>query len=427
MLDGRANGGTSSGTKGGADDGAPRLDDLMPWSVRPLRPGREWVTAPDAPTLKARWAALTRARGAEREALFGPTRARTPRSLVPPLPGPFSRPGGGTAAAVRLEREDGPCPEPVPVLHGLYDRQWLIPDHRLLDVARPELWRVADERQIHLVEAGPAPRSPAPEPAFTALLPDGRSPTGRPGRVRPLYRRPGGREPNLAPGLLDHLSERLGVPVTAEDLLAWTAVALRASPTGTTVPLTADPAVWRDGVALGRHALWVHTRGARCGDGARPRLPGGRRPYVRATLPERPAPEDLRHDAEEETLWVGDGRVAPVARGAWEFSVGGVRVLRAWFERRTAPAAPGTLEAVRPGAWPPEWTSDLLELITTLTLLDGLRGPRRELAERLAERPVVDTEELRGAGVLPVPASARRPASVLDHREEGPGGQLALL
>jgi hypothetical protein len=29
--------------------------------------------------------------------------------------------------------------------------------------------------------------------------------------------------------------------------------------------------------------------------------------------------------------------------------------------------------------------------------------------------------------VLPVPAAARRPASVLDHHEEGPEGQFALL
>ncbi|WP_344630572.1 type ISP restriction/modification enzyme [Streptomyces glaucosporus] len=400
----------------------------MPWSVGPLRPGRTWVTAPDAPSLKARWARLTRARGAEREALFGPTRARTTRSLVPPLPGPASRPGGEAArSGVRLDREDGPCPEPVRILHGLHDRQWLIPDHRLVDVARPELWRVTDERQIHLVEAGAAPRSPAPEPSFTELLPDGRSPAGRPGRVRPLYRRPGGREPNLAPGLLGHLAGRLGTPVTAEDFLAWTAAALRVRPTGPVVPLTADRNVWRDGVELGRRVLWAHTRGARCGDGTRPRLPGGRRPYVRATLPGRPSPEGLRYDAEEESLWVGDGRIAPVARGAWEFEAGGVRVIEAWFAERTAPAAPGTLEAVRPGTWPPEWTSDLLELITVLTLLDGFRAPRRELTGRLAERPAVGAAELRGAGVLPVPAGARRPASVLDHREEGPGGQLVLL
>ncbi|MDG9704937.1 type ISP restriction/modification enzyme [Streptomyces sp. DH37] len=396
----------------------------MPWSVRPPRPGRDWVTAPDAASLKARWAALLRASGGEREALFVPTRARTTRTPAPQLPGPA---GGAGASTVRLEREDGPCPEPVRVLCGPYDRQWLIPDHRLLDAARPELWRVADDRQIHLVETAAAPRSPAPEPVFTELLPVGGPSAVRPGRVRPLYRRPGGREPNLAPGLLGLLAGALGTPVTAEDLLAWTAAAVRPAPAGLAVPLTADREVWEEGVALGRRALWAHTRGARCGDGGRPRLPGGRRPYVRAALPGRPAPDGLRYDADEEALWVGEGRIAPVARSAWEFEAGGVRVLEEWFARRTAPAAPGTLEAVRPKAWPPEWTSELLELITVLTLLGGLRDARAEFAGRLAGRPAVDAAALRGAGVLPPPPGSRRPASVLDHREEGPDGQLALL
>jgi hypothetical protein len=326
-----------------------------------------------------------------------------------------------------VEREDGPCPEPVRVLCGPYDRQWLIPDHRLLDAARPELWRVADDRQIHLVEAAAAPRSPAPEPVFTELLPVGGPSAVRPGRVRPLYRRPGGREPNLAPGLLGLLAGALGTPVTAEDLLTWTAAAARPAPAGLAVPLTADRGVWEEGVALGRRVLRTHTRGARCGDGGRPRLPGGRRPYVRATLPERPAPDGLRYDADEEALWVGEGRIAPVARSAWEFEAGGVRVVEEWFARRTAPAAPGTLGAVRPKAWPPEWTSELLELITVLTLLGGLRDARAEFAGRLAGRPAVDAAALRGAGVLPPPPGARRPASVLDHREEGPDGQLVLL
>ncbi|MGW4053092.1 type ISP restriction/modification enzyme, partial [Streptomyces sp. NPDC004779] len=31
------------------------------------------------------------------------------------------------------------------------------------------------------------------------------------------------------------------------------------------------------------------------------------------------------------------------------------------------------------------------------------------------------------AGVLPVPDRARRPASVLDHQEEGPEGQFMLV
>ena len=395
----------------------PRLDDLMPWSAAPLRLGRGWVMAPDAASLRARWETLVRRAGeAEREALFGATRSRTLHSAVAQLP-------GHAAPTGRLAREDGPCPEPVRVLHGPYDHQWLIPDHRLIDAARPEVWRVADERQVFVVEQGFVPQAPGPALTLTALLPDGRSPAGRPGRIRPLYRRPGGREPNLAPGLAEALAARLGVAVPAEDVLAWIAAAARRDPAGCAVPLTASAEVWADGVALGRESLRIHTRGARGGE--RPRLPGGRRPYVRAPLP--PRPDAPRYEAEEEALWVGEGRIAPVPRAAWEFEVNGVRVLESWFEARIAPGPAGTLEAVRPAVWPQEWTSDLLELITTLALLDALEPRRRALAARLRGAPSVGVAELREAGVLPVAAAARRPASVLDHQEEGPEGQFALL
>lgn len=114
---------------------------------------------------------------------------------------------------------------------------------------------------------------------------------------------------------------------------------------------------------------------------------------------------------------------------AWEYRVGGVRVLPLWFERRTAPARPGTLEAIRPAAWPRAWTSELLELITVLALLGALDAERAALADRLRSSgaPSLTRTGLRAAGVLPHPVAARRPASVLDHREEGPEGQFALL
>ncbi|WP_171904114.1 type ISP restriction/modification enzyme [Streptomyces abyssalis] len=403
----------------------------MPWSVAPLRLGRGWVAGPDAASLRARWNALIRT-GDEtaRSALFAPSRSRTLRSAVAPLPGMPAHDG-------RLAREHGGCPEPVPVLHGPYDHQWLIPDHRLIDAARPQLWRVSDAYQTHLVETAHDQRHPGPLFTFTALLPDGRTHAGRPGRIRPLYRRPGGREPNLLPGLLEHLAGRLGVPVTPQDVLAWTAAAARPGPGGRAVPLTSDPELWRSGVALGSRIIRLHTRGARFAGvdgGGRPRLPGGRRPYVRAPLPTAaPPPEELVHDAEERTLHVGDGRVSPVARAAWEFEAGGGRVLEAWFAERAAPPpeAAGTLAAVRPRSWPQEWTSELLELITVLTLLDGLRPEQRDLARALesgtASGGGIGRTGLDRAGLLPVPPRSRRPASVLDVPEEGPDGQLALL
>ncbi|MEU6092292.1 type ISP restriction/modification enzyme [Streptomyces sp. NPDC047085] len=382
-------------------DDAPPLADLMPWSVAPLRPGRVWPTAPDPASLKARWEALLKAEGPDREALFEPTRSRTLHSAVGQLPGQAT----GTE---RLARAEGPCAQPVRVLAAPFDEQWLIPDHRLIDTARPELWRVADERQVFVVETG---AEAAPED--TPLLATAHLPTLRMGRIRPLYRRPGGTEPNLAPGLLDHLGARLGERPTPLDVLAWILAVVRPD---LTVPLTEDADVWHRGVESGRRMLWLMRR-----DGERPKLPGGRRPYVRAPLPTRPL--TLHYDRDEETLHLDEGRISPVPPEAWDYEVAGVRVLEAWFTARTSPATPGSLAAIRPPAWPQPWTSELLELITVLALLADLRPQR---ADFKITSPLT-TADLHNAGILPAPPPSRRPASVLDHQEEGPEGQFALL
>ncbi|MES4890848.1 type ISP restriction/modification enzyme [Streptomyces sp. NPDC096012] len=378
-------------------DDAPLLADLMPWSVAPLRPGRAWPTAPDPASLKARWDALLKAEGPDREALFESTRARTLRSAVGQLP-------GRSTGTERLARAEGPCPEPVRVLAAPFDEQWLIPDHRLIDTARPELWRVADAQQVFTVETGDD-RFPL---LATSLLP-----TLRAGRVRPLYRRPGGTEPNLAPGLLDHLSARLGEQPTPPDVLAWILSAVRPD---LTVPLTDDRELWSRGVASGRRLLWLMRR-----DGERPKLPGGRRPYVRAPLPSRPV--SLHYDRDEEALHLDEGRISPVPPQVWDREVAGARVLQTWFAARTAPAEPGTLAAIRPATWPQAWTSELLELITVLALL----AEPRPLPAGSPPGSAVTAADLRQAGVLPPPDASRRPASVLDHHEEGPDGQFALL
>ncbi|MFJ8718768.1 type ISP restriction/modification enzyme [Streptomyces violaceus] len=382
-------------------DDAPLLADLMPWSVAPPRLGRGWPAAPDAASLKARWDALVKAEGPDRETLFEPTRSRTLHTAVGQLP-------GRTGGTEKLLRASGPCPEPVRVLHAPFDEQWLIPDQRLIDAARPELWRVADERQVFVVEA---PESLAPPLIVTSLLP-----LLRPGRVRPLFRRPGGREPNLAPGLLEHLGTRLGDAPAPLDVLAWITATARPD---LTVPLTGDGDAWTRGVELGRRLLWLMRR-----DGARPKLPGGRRPYVRAPLPSRPL--TLDYDRDEEALLLDEGRISPVPPEAWDFEAGGVRVLERWFAARVTEGEPGTLAAIRPATWTQTWTSELLELITVLALLAELR-PLDEPADQPALPDPITTAELREAGLLPVPATVRRPASVLDGPEEGPEGQLALL
>ncbi|MHC5907891.1 type ISP restriction/modification enzyme [Streptomyces sp. S6] len=370
-------------------DDAPLIGDLMPWAVVVPRVGRGWPVAADEGVLKARWGALMKAEGVEREGLFEATRARTTHSAVAQLPG---QPTGTD----RLAGASGPCPVPVRVLAAPYDEQWLIPDHRLIDVARPELWRVADDRQVFLVET--------PD----GLLAGAHLPLVRGSRVRPLYRRPGGREPNLAPGLVEHLADRLGVAPGTEDVLAW--VLATATP-DLRVPLTDDPEIWAEGIRRGRRLLWLQRR-----DGDRPKLPGGSRPYVRAPLPARP--QDVHYDPEEQTLHLDEGRISPVPQAAWDFTHGEVRVLEQWVTARTERGEPGTLAAIGPRSWPQPWTSELLELITVLALLAEVREPL------VAEHRITDLAE---AGVLPVPRGYQRPASVLDHREEGPAGQFTLL
>ncbi|MFC9909171.1 type ISP restriction/modification enzyme [Streptomyces sp. NPDC059862] len=385
-------------------DDAPLLADLMPWSVAPPRLGRGWPTGPDAASLKARWDAFVKADGPDREALLEPTRSRTLHSAVGQLP-------GRSTGTEKLIRATGPCPEPVRVLHAPFDEQWLIPDHRLIDAARPELWRVADEHQIFAVEATAAPDADGPLLLATSLLP-----VLRPGRIRPLYRRPGGEEPNLAPGLVEHLGARLGTSVEPVDVLAWALATARYAPGGHAVPLAEDAGLWAQGVKLGHRLLWLMRR-----NGERPKLPGGRRPYVRAPLPSRPL--TLHYDRDEEALHLDEGRISPVPPEAWDFEVDGTRVLEHWFATRTAEPEPGTLAAIRPATWPQAWTSELLELITALALLAELRSQQKELT---VTAPIT-AAELRRAGVLPVAEAARKPASVLDHHEEGPEGQFALI
>jgi hypothetical protein len=55
-----------------------------------------------------------------------------------------------------------------------------------------------------------------------------------------------------------------------------------------------------------------------------------------------------------------------------------------------------------------------------------LADVRSEQAAPATGTPITATD-LREAGVLPPPEASRRPASILEHTEEGPAGQLTLL
>lgn len=246
------------------------------------------------------------------------------------------------------------CPPPERIGYRSFDRQWIIPDKRLVNQPNPSLWAARSRRQVHLTALSRTSPANGPAVTFTALVPDLDHYKGSfGGRVFPLWRDPDGAEPNVVPGLLDNLTHRWGAPVTGPDVLAYVAAILAhpgftvrfagdlAQP-GLRVPLTADTQLFAEAVEIGRRVVWLHSYGERfaepsAGRPARPpKLPAGRRPKVMVAIPDTPEgmPNEIAYDPRTQELRVGAGVVAPVPQAVWEYQVSGMRVVRKWFGYR---------------------------------------------------------------------------------------------
>lgn len=415
---------------------APLLGDLMPWSSRGVTPGRVWVYAPDEATLRRRWRIFLGADASERRKLFGEARDRTIDSRVEPL----AQTNGYDMTPLRQEQR--PQPDPVQVGYRSFDRQMILPDHRLMVVARPELWRVRGDRQVFTVEQNAHPVVNGPALVFSALIPDMHYFNGRSGCVRPFYRDARGESPNITPALLDVLSRRLSMPVTHEDFLAYIA-GLVSHPAyterfrenlenpGVRLPLTGDARLWGRVVGIGRRVLWLHTYGERFADRAEGRtrealrLPSNR-PRCAVEIPdtEEGMPQTLRYELEEQRLWIGSGCIAPVPPSTREYQVSGMNVLDKWFGyRRKNPAGKRRLELdhVVARRWSPDWTTELLTLLNILGLLVQEESAQRELLEAVCSGPLISVQDLTDESVLPVPRQALKPAKPVAGGDAMPG------
>ncbi len=410
----------------------PLLDDLMPWSSRGVTPGKTWVYAPNEDTLIERWWRLVSSDADERRELFHEARDRDLHSIVDPLPGITGH--GGT-----LAEASGEPLKPIRVGFRAFDRQWLIPDNRLMVVPRPDLWWIRSDRQVYLYELHTQPLINGPGVTVSEYIPDLHYHKGSGGgRALPLYRDAVGSVPNVTPDLLPYLAHRLDMEVTGEDLVAYIAGVV-AHPgyterfhdelqvPGVRVPLTTDQDLWQEGIRLGREVLWLHTYGERFidQDAGRPqgppRLPDDDRPKVVAMIPdtESDMPEDISYDPRTSTLHVGKGRVAPVPPEVWTFEVCGRRVVKRWFDyRKRNPSGrrSSALDDINPTRWPPEYTTALLNLLNVLGRLVQLELEQATLLELICEVPVITIRDLEAVDVLPVPARCRKPL----RRDESP-------
>jgi hypothetical protein len=318
-------------------------------------PGRTWIIAPDAESLQLRWKKLMRAKPEQKEELFHPhLRGGKPgdkhvNKVAKGLPGYPDDPKP-------VANAKGDCLPPVRYGYRSFDRQWIIPDSRVINQPNPELWRSHGETQVYLTALNRTAPLSGPAFTFSAAIPDLDHYKGSfGGRVFPLWRDSAATQPNVSPMLLEALASQYKTPVTPEDFLAYLA-AVVANPAytarfqndlaqpGLRVPLTVKPKLFSEAVELGRRIIWLHTFGERFADPKAgrpkgpPRLPKDQSPQVPkdGAIPSDPAsmPDEIGYDDSKRRLLVGTGFVENVSPAVWQYEVSGKRVLTQWFSYR---------------------------------------------------------------------------------------------
>jgi hypothetical protein len=418
-------------TFGGTWAGYPALDDLFVYNGSGVMPGRTWVIAPDPESLRKRWSILTGERNAERKQfLFYPHQAGDKTVGKKSIHGIF-----GHEHRQRAVGEDhGPSVTPTRYGFRSFDRQWIIPDNRLINRPNPTLWNTYSSRQFYAVALeDPAPSS-GPAITFTSLIPDLNFYKGSAGgRVYPAWSNASAADANVKPAFLTYLAKIYGQPVKAEDVMAYVAAVMahpaftaRFAPDlvrpGLRVPITADAKLFTAAVTLGSEVVWLHCYGERFADPAAnrpkksPRLPKEFTPTIPVggaipSAPE-PLPDSMEYDPAANRLKIGKGYVDNVTPEMWAYEVSGKQILWQWFSYRrrdrTRPVIgdrrpPSPLDSIQPEGWLAEYTTDLLDLLNVLGRLIALEPRQADLLNRICAGPLRSAEELQAAGALSTP------------------------
>lgn len=419
----------------------PAIEDLFNYNGSGVMPGRTWIIAPDRESLVKRWQTLIDAPPERKEDLFHPhLREGKPgdkhvkKVVSNPLPGFSARPS-------TIADEKGSVMPPIRYGFRSFDRQWIIPDNRLINQPNPKLWESLSAQQIYLT--APTDRSPSSGPAltFTSLIPDLHHYNGRGGRVFPLWLDESAEIPNVSNDVVTHLMSNYARSVTGADFFAYIA-AIAAHPgytarfrkdlvqPGLRIPLTANADLFSEAVKLGKVIIWLHTFGERFIDpkGGRPsgppRLPGAAAPRIptEGAIPLDPTdmPESLDYDESKQRLLVGKGFVEHVTSEMWKYEVSGKNSLRQWFSYRKANRErpiigdrrePSALGKIQPSHWLPEYTSELLNLLNIIGRLIELEPQQAELLDRICGGATISKDDLPSVGAVAGKKSPKRKAA----------------
>ncbi|WKW11486.1 N-6 DNA methylase [Pseudogemmatithrix spongiicola] len=388
---------------GGAWNTWPRLTDLFPWQESGLQFKRTWPIAADVGTLDVRWRTLLAS--SSRALVFKETRDLKISKEVAPLIA-----GSPKLTPLGLLTPDEPMPSSQPYAYRSFDIRSAIIDPRVGDYLRPSLQHCHSERQVYLATKFTLQLGTGGAASATCYLPDLDYFNARGGRdIVPLYRDRDGREPNIATGILALLTARLGQSVSAEDFFAY-CYAMLAGPAyaetfadelsipGPRIPLTTNPRLFDEAVALGREWLFLHTYGERFVPTSRRagRIPAGAIKCAKGTSDD-PAeyPESFSYDAAKRELRVGDGRFTGVSPEVYEFQVSGYKVVQRWLagrmkERSGKRSSP--LDDIRPERW--TFDNELLQLLWVLEHSCAKFATHAALLVRILGSKLISADEL---------------------------------
>ena len=424
------------------------LEDLFAYDGSGVMPGRTWVIAPDPGSLERRWRALqAEADPRKKEELFHP-------HLLDGKPGDkhlnkILRKGlyGHEFRTGTVAKDNGSLIRPVGYAFRSFDRQWIIPDGRLINRPNPTLWENHSSQQVYLTALQAHAPTTGPAVTFAAAIPDMDHYKGSfGGRVFPLWADRRQRTPNLQPGLLRAMAEALGVAVSAPDMMAYLA-AVAAHPAytsrfqsdlvqpGLRFPITADASLFTEASEIGREVIWLHCFGERFVDPSAgrsnsvPRMPDGERPIIpkNGAIPTDPDhfPDRIDYDAATSRLKIGGGYIENVSRAVWEYEVSDKQVLVQWFSYRRLDRSrpiigdrrsPSLLEKIQPDGWMAVYTTELMNVLHVLGRLVALEDRQADLLNRICDGSLLNGDDLRASGAFDASGTGR--GSGADERQE---------
>ncbi|MGQ7787938.1 type ISP restriction/modification enzyme [Nesterenkonia sp. K-15-9-6] len=385
----------------------PDIRDVFPWQHSGGEFKRKWPIAPSPGALTSRWDELF-ASGEPDAELFRETGDRTVNRETNDIITGDRLPALNSTAGV------GSMLAPARYGYRSFDRQWSIPDARLADRVRPELWQAHSDQQIYLTTLGSTRLGEGPAVTVAIDVPDRHHFRGSYGGkdVMPLYRDHEAATTNLTEGLLEALSAELGTEPSTQDVVSYvfgltgTGVYYRRFAddlveSQVRIPFTKDGELFARVSQFGRELLRVATFGQRMRE---PNRYGVIEPWeitgeatlsVATSTRTEDYPETFDYEDENRILRVGDGRFHHVSRAVWDYRVSGMPVVASWLgHRMKTPSGRSSspLDKIQPERW--EFDQELVLLLHTIENMVAAEETAEELLEEVVASETFTADEL---------------------------------